>query len=87
MAGFIRKVLRVPTESEVGRGVEGKIEAARHFGEQLLFWEEYYGGQASDRQYMEFSSGIDFAEWTRAVQELKVEFAEDRLRQTIRELY
>jgi hypothetical protein len=41
MAGFIRKVLRVPTESEVGRGVEGKIEAARHFGEQLLFWEEH----------------------------------------------
>jgi hypothetical protein len=62
MAGFIRKVLRVPTDSEVGRGVEGKIEAARHFGEQLLFWEEYYSWQAYDRQYMEFSPGGDFAE-------------------------
>ena len=67
MAGFIRKVLRVPTESEVGRGVEGKIEAARHFGEQLLFWEEHYSGQACDQQYMEFSSGIDFVEWTHVV--------------------
>ena len=39
----------------------------------LAFWGEVYNSHESERRFLEFSSGIPFANWKRAVDQLNVD--------------
>ena len=39
----------------------------------LSFWGEVYCSHACERRFLEFSSGIPFAHWQRAVDDLNVD--------------
>eukprot|EP01052_Picozoa_sp_SAG31_P018639 SAG31_NODE_1328_length_8747_cov_11.561474_4_plen_510_part_00 len=80
---FVQQVLAAPAESQFRLGLQGKLESLVHLGNQLAFWEDYYNGQASDRAYMEFSSGIEFADWQATVRQLKANLTMPRLRRMI----
>ena len=69
------------SDSELGVGIEGRLNSLQNFAKQLGHWTQFYGEEAStDRGYMAFSSGLSFATWEEMVVLLQKVLRADELR-------